>query len=153
MAASIIDEEWNQLAPENFDTTALLGTVEAVDAMRSHLNNGEDGSPPKLRTDLLKLHQLAMAVINRGARSQVAELFDLAVNQSGRTGAWLDDLAGADSGDALTVDGDTTACSTQTVVTRGDTPDHKSHDRFPHPQPFSRRGRRELSESLTRLSR
>ena len=32
---------------------------------------------PWLRTDLLKLHQLAMAVINEGSRSQVAYLFEL----------------------------------------------------------------------------
>jgi len=50
-----------------------------VDELRGDLNDGEDGGPPQLRTDLLKLHQLAMAVINRGARSQVAELFNLAV--------------------------------------------------------------------------
>ena len=50
-----------------------------MDELRGDLNDGEDGGPPQLRTDLLKLHQLAMAVINRGARSQVAELFNLAV--------------------------------------------------------------------------
>ena len=42
------------------------------------MNDGEDGSPPQLRSDLLKLHQLAMAVVNSGARHQVAELLDLA---------------------------------------------------------------------------
>lgn len=36
--------------------------------------------PPQLRTNLLKLHQLAMAVFNEGARGQVAELFDFAVD-------------------------------------------------------------------------
>ena len=38
----------------------------------------EYATPPQLRTDLLKLHQLAMAVINEGSRSQVAYLFELA---------------------------------------------------------------------------
>jgi len=33
MAISITDEEWDALAPENFDTTALLRTVDAIDKM------------------------------------------------------------------------------------------------------------------------
>ncbi|HEX9872617.1 MAG TPA: transposase [Candidatus Tectomicrobia bacterium] len=79
MTISITDEEWDELTPENFDPTALLRAVDAVDELRGDLNDGEDGSPPQLRTDLLKLHQLAMAVINRGARGQAPDLFDLAV--------------------------------------------------------------------------
>ena len=59
MAANITDEEWDELSPENFDTTALLSAVDAVDELRSDLNNNEDGAPPQLRDDLLKLHQLA----------------------------------------------------------------------------------------------
>jgi hypothetical protein len=43
------------------------------------LNDTEDGGPPQLRIDLLKLHQLAMAVFNEGSRSQVADLFEFAV--------------------------------------------------------------------------
>ena len=80
MATSITDEEWDQLVPESFDTTALLRAVDAVDEMRGNLNDGEDGSPPQLRTDLLKLQQLAMSLVNRETRSQVAELFDLVVD-------------------------------------------------------------------------
>lgn len=80
MAANITDEEWGELSPENFDTTALLSAVDAVDELRSDLNDNEDGAPPQLRDDLLKLHQLAMAVINQGSRSQVTDLFDLAVD-------------------------------------------------------------------------
>ena len=77
--ATITDQEWGELAPENFDTTTLLGAVDAVDELRGELNDGEDGSPPQLRSDLLKLHQLAMAVFNQGARGRVADLFELAV--------------------------------------------------------------------------
>jgi len=62
MAISITDEEWDALAPENFDTTALLRTVDAIDKMRNHLNDSKNGEPPELRTDLLRLHQLAMCV-------------------------------------------------------------------------------------------
>lgn len=80
MAARITDDEWDELTPENFDTTSLLRAVDAVDVLRGDLNDGADGAPPQLRTDLLKLHQLAMAAFNEGARSRVAELFDLAVD-------------------------------------------------------------------------
>jgi predicted nucleic acid-binding Zn ribbon protein len=51
---------------------------DAKEELRDDLNDGEDAAPPQLRTDLLKLHQLAMAVINEGSRSQVADLFELA---------------------------------------------------------------------------
>lgn len=80
MTISITDEEWNGLTPENFDTTTLLRAVDAMDELRGDLNDCEDGSPPQLRTDLLKLHQLAMAVFNEGSRSQVANLFEFAVD-------------------------------------------------------------------------
>lgn len=78
MAANITDEEWDKLSPENFETASLLRAVDAVDELRDDLNDSEYATPPQLRTDLLKLHQLAMAVINEGSRSQVAELFELA---------------------------------------------------------------------------
>lgn len=80
MAINITDEEWEELSPENFETAALLRAVDAVDDLRTNLNDGEGGRPPQLRTDLLKLHQLAMAVINQGSRSQVADLFEFAVD-------------------------------------------------------------------------
>lgn len=67
------------LSLENFDTTALLRAVDAVDALRDDLNDGPTGRPPQLRTDLLKFHELAMDVFKHGAHSQVPELFDLAV--------------------------------------------------------------------------
>lgn len=65
---------------ENFDTTALLRAVDAVDVLREDLNDREGGGPPQLRTDLLLLHQLAMAVFNDGSRSQVAGLFEFAID-------------------------------------------------------------------------
>ena len=80
MPMRITDEEWDELSPENFETHSLLRAVDVVDELRGELNDGEDGAPPQLRDDLLKLHQLAMAVINQGSRSQVADLFDLAVD-------------------------------------------------------------------------
>lgn len=79
MASSTADQEQYALTPENFDTTARLRAVDAVDALRDGLNDDDDGSPPQLRTDLLKLHQLAMDVFNRGAPDQVSEMFDFPV--------------------------------------------------------------------------
>ncbi|AVX93411.1 transposase [Pseudomonas putida] len=80
MTISITDEEWDELSPENFETATLLRAVDAVDVLRCDLNDSEHGGPPQLRTDLLKLHQLAMAVFNEGSRSRVDELFELAVD-------------------------------------------------------------------------
>ncbi len=64
------------MSPENFDTTTLLRAVDAIDELRGEFNDGEGGSPPQLRDDPLKLHRLAMAVINQGSRSQAADLED-----------------------------------------------------------------------------
>ena len=80
MAISVTDEEWDRLTPENFETTALLRAVDAIGEMRNELNDGENGNPPQLRTDLLKLHQLAMAVFNAGARDRVPALCQIAVD-------------------------------------------------------------------------
>ena len=77
--ARITDDEWQQLSPENFETVTLLDAVGAIDDLRDHLNDGDYGAPPQLRTDLLRLHQVAMEVINQGSRSQVAKLFDRAM--------------------------------------------------------------------------
>jgi len=79
MTISITNEEWGELSPENFETATLLRAVDAIDELRGDLNDNKNGGPPQLRTDLLKLHQLAMAVFNEGSRSQVADLFEFAV--------------------------------------------------------------------------
>ena len=78
MVARITDEEWDKLSPENFETHSLLRAVDAVDGLRDDLNDGEYATPPQLRTNLLKLHQLAIAVINEGSRSEIPDLFELA---------------------------------------------------------------------------
>lgn len=75
--AIITDDEWQRLY-ENFETTDLLRAVDAVDKLRDDLNDREYGAPPQIRCDLLKLHQLAMDVINNGSKSQAGELFELA---------------------------------------------------------------------------
>ena len=78
MTVRITDDEWDKLSPENFETHSLLRAVDAVAERRDDLDDGDHATLPQLRTDLLKLHQLAMAVINEGSRSQVADLFELA---------------------------------------------------------------------------
>jgi hypothetical protein len=78
MVVRITGEEWDKLSPENSETHSLLRAVDAVDELRDDLNDGEYATPPQLRTDLLKRHPLAMAGVNEGSRSQVADLFELA---------------------------------------------------------------------------
>lgn len=73
------EEEWQHLY-ENFETADLLSAVNAVDSLRDDLNDGEHGRPPQLHTDLLKLHQMAMAVVNNGSRTLAAGMFDLAMD-------------------------------------------------------------------------
>lgn len=77
--ATMTEQEWQHLH-ENFETTDLLSAVDAVDVLRDDLNDGEGCRPPELRTNLLKLHQLAMAVVNNGSRHQATEMFDLAMD-------------------------------------------------------------------------
>jgi hypothetical protein len=84
MATNITDDEWDELHEKSFETISLLGAVDAVDILRGGLSDDEDGRPPELRTDLLKLHQLAMAVFNEGSRSQVEDLFNFAVDLEDR---------------------------------------------------------------------
>ena len=84
-------EEWQHLY-ENFETTELLSAVDAVDCLRDDLNDGEGCRPPELRTNLLKLHELAMAVVNNGSRSQASKMFDLAMNLDEQVGHMMNEL-------------------------------------------------------------
>lgn len=88
MTIRIADDEWDELTPENFDTTALLRAVDAVDELRGNLNDSEDGSPPQLRTD----------------RAQPSSQSVLVRRRSGRPGARYDDLAGTGIRNAVPVD-------------------------------------------------
>jgi hypothetical protein len=85
------DEELQQLY-ENFETTELLSAVDAVDSLRDDLNDGEGCRPPELRTNLLKLHGLAMTVVNNGACSQASEMFDLAMDLDEQVSPMMADL-------------------------------------------------------------
>lgn len=72
--AEITDEDWDKL--QDFDTRRLLAAVDEVDTLRGLLT--DDGiRPPEIRDRLLKLHQLAMAVINGDAQDLDDEVFDI----------------------------------------------------------------------------
>lgn len=70
------DEEWQHLY-ENFETTRILAAVDSIDSLQDDLNDRDHFAPPTIRCDLLKPHQLAMAVVNNGARRQASEFFEL----------------------------------------------------------------------------
>jgi len=74
--AKLTKTEWAKLR-DGFATQSLLDAVDELDTLRGLL--GDDGTrPPAIRDQLLRLHQLAMAVINTGTEGQVAALFELA---------------------------------------------------------------------------
>ena len=75
--AGMTEEEWQHLY-EHFETTWLLTAVDKVDELRRMLMDGEDGEPPEIRDDLLRLHGLAMEVMNNGVTSKVEAFFELA---------------------------------------------------------------------------
>lgn len=104
MTISITDEEWDGLTPEIFDTTTLLRAVNAVDELRGDLNDGEDGSPLQLRTDLLKLHQLAMAVFNEGIAQPGSRFIRVRRRSGRRSGVQHDERAGTGTGNTPSVD-------------------------------------------------
>lgn len=78
MGEQITNAEWEKISPDNFETASLLRAVDAIDDLRGDFNDGEYSAPPQIRTDLLRLHEIAMAVINEGSRSRVSALFELA---------------------------------------------------------------------------
>lgn len=76
-----------------FGTSRLLQAVDAVDAMREHLE-GEGYAPPEIRNDILKLHALAMNVsgtVGPDTESMRA-LFELADGIDCRVGEVADAL-------------------------------------------------------------
>ncbi|NJK44873.1 MAG: hypothetical protein HC933_11810 [Pleurocapsa sp. SU_196_0] len=63
------------MSVEGFDTHQLL---DALDEVRGDLADSDHLEPPQIRTDLLKLHALAMDVVHHGHRAQAGALFELA---------------------------------------------------------------------------
>ena len=62
---------------EEVQSREILDCVDNIDHARSYLRDGENFRPPQIRTDLLRLHELAMSVINYGNTSKAQEFFDL----------------------------------------------------------------------------
>jgi chromosome segregation ATPase len=63
---------------DGFDTFSLIHAIDELDKMRGHLNDREHHNPPEIRNDILKLHDLAMDVVNHGVTSRAQALFELA---------------------------------------------------------------------------
>ena len=62
---------------EEVQSREILDCVDNIDHARTYLGDGENFRPPQIRTDLLKLHALAMSVINHVNTSKAQEFFDL----------------------------------------------------------------------------
>ena len=62
--ATMTEEEWETLR-DGLHTSAILASVDAVDRVRQTLSGMDEGSPPAIRDDLLKLHPLSLAVQQR----------------------------------------------------------------------------------------
>ena len=75
----IDEDEFNHLM-NNFETTDLLRAVEDIDKARSYLNDRDYGAPPEIRDDLLKLHSVAMDIINNGWMDKTQEMFEMATS-------------------------------------------------------------------------
>lgn len=69
--------QWHKLY-QGFQTYDLLYAVDNIDELRRDFDDDDSGRPPELRTDLLKLHVLSMAVVQEGQLSQAETMFDLA---------------------------------------------------------------------------
>ena len=73
----MIERDWQRLT-EQYETHRLPDAVDALDEVRGFLCDDEHGGPPPLRTNLLRLHGLAMDVVGEGLVSEAAQMFDLA---------------------------------------------------------------------------
>lgn len=74
--ATISDEQWQALY-DGLDSASLLAAVDALDALRAELSDGDIGCPLKIRGNLLRLHRLAMAVSTIATPALIAEFFDM----------------------------------------------------------------------------
>lgn len=82
------NDEWQALQ-DGFGTCQLLDAVDDLDTLRAAL--ADDGLPPsELRTRLLRLHGLAVAVVNGGSQYQTTRTFDLATELEDMTADMLE---------------------------------------------------------------
>ena len=86
------EEDWERLY-NNYDTTSILRAVDDIDELRgSLLGDGSNLEPPKIRNDLLKLHQLAMNVVNLGQEADLKQMATLALDLQDETDDLLETL-------------------------------------------------------------
>ena len=62
-------EDERRALRENFTSSWLLDAVNDVDTLRDYFNDRDGRRPPEIRETLLRLHALALEVINRGHES------------------------------------------------------------------------------------
>jgi len=70
------DEEWRTLY-ENFETMDLIYAVDHIDKLRSFLGDRANLQPPEIRDDMMKLHELAMDVVNHRSDDSLVEFANL----------------------------------------------------------------------------
>ena len=75
----ITNDEWQNIH-DNFESRQLLTAVDHIDIARHHLGDGDNWEPPQIRTDLLKLHEMAMDVINYSDTENIQEMFHMAID-------------------------------------------------------------------------
>ena len=85
------EEDWERLY-NNYDTTSILRAVDDIDELRGSLGDGLNFEPPKIRADLLKLHQLAMTVVNLGQEADLKQMATLALDLQDETDDLLETL-------------------------------------------------------------
>jgi len=85
------EEDWERLY-NNYDTTSILRAVDDIDELRGSLGDGLNLEPPKIRADLLKLHQLAMTVVNLGQEADLKQMATLALDLQDETDDLLETL-------------------------------------------------------------
>ena len=73
------DDERRNLC-ENFTSSWLLDAVKDVDTLRDYFNDRDGSRPPEMRETVLRLHTLALEVVNRGHEGRAREFFDLAAD-------------------------------------------------------------------------
>jgi|GEM_PF-5041193 len=66
----------------HYDTYSLLLAVDALDDVRGWVGDTEEGGPPQVRHDLLRLHELALGVIHEGSYSKSEKMAELAMDLS-----------------------------------------------------------------------
>jgi hypothetical protein len=73
-------EDERRALRENFTPSWLLDAVNDCDVLRASFNDRDGRRPPEIRETLLRLHALALEVVNRGNERRVREFFDLAAD-------------------------------------------------------------------------